>query len=129
MNKHISTKNKLIFLAAAVILTVIVAFFDGFENPWRGGFVAIGVDAAAVGCIISMIVRLFTKRFSDWGIITIFVGFLTLIAGIPGLRRVMSGDWDLAFGGVLLLMFAVPWFITTIICAICWIVRCKRQPE
>lgn len=126
MDNRISKENKSLFYAVAFSLTFILGMV-GIDESLLLDFVVVGLDLAALGCIISSIFHIFCKRFSDWAIITVFVGILTLILGIQGVYRLMFGKGDIFLEGVVRLILAVPPFTTTVICAICWHVYFKRQ--
>ncbi len=126
MKDRISVKGKVALIVLGIVLTPIFLFFC--DDLVLVFMLVLAMDAVAVGCIVAAIIHRFTKRFSDWAIITISCGIQGLLWGIPGVRNLFFEGGDVYLGGWELII-AVPVLLATLVMGICWIVYRKKFAE
>lgn len=130
MNKHITIIHKILFVFSIIITGVLI--FGGFDEAlefWPVLWIVLGIDAYLLGYAIEFVVELFTELYLNGEVVTIIVGMLTCIPGLPGLYLCLFGKgWDDLTAYVLLFFFALPLLITTIVCLILCLLqrRCLR---
>ena len=117
-------KRKILFIIVAFGLTVAMAaggvFEESIKPVWSLVWLAVGFDAAAIGCIASMIFHKKAEQKGDMFIIFITVAILTMIVGLPSMLLTMIAvSWGGLVGLLFLVAFTLPLFITSLICLIC----------
>ena len=128
MNKHIINIHKILFVFSAVLTGVLI--FGGLDEVldyWPLLWIVLGMDAYLLGYAAEFLAGLFTERYLNGEAVTITVGILTCIPGLPGLYLLFFGKgWDDLTAYVLLFFFSLPLLITTVVCLIMCLVRRRR---
>ena len=129
MNKRTINIHEVLFVLSFILTGVL--FFCGFSKAlefWPALWVALGMDAYLIGYAVEFVAGLFTKRYLNGEVVTITVGVLTCIPGVPGLYFQFFGKgWDDLAALVLLFYFALPLLITTIVCMVLYLVRRRHS--
>ena len=129
MNKRTINIHEVLFVLSLILTGVL--FFCGFSKAlefWPALWVALGMDAYLIGYAVEFVAGLFTKRYLNGEVVTITVGVLTCIPGVPGLYFQFFGKgWDDLAALVLLFYFALPLLITTIVCMVLHLVRRRHS--
>ena len=129
MKERISAKGKLALIVLGVVLTPI--FFGLADNSkilLLAFMLVLAMDAVAEGCIVAAIIHIFTRRLSDWSIITVFCGIQSLLWGIPGERNLFFEGGDV-YLGIWEMIMAISVLFATVVMGICWIIYRKKLAE